>query len=64
MCVKNKPKTCRANQLTGFYMITTLVFNELSYLCKKNMCVQNKLEATFVIRKTYVQNKWDTSFPI
>ena len=34
MLQPNVPFTCRANQLTGFYKMETLVFNELSQAAK------------------------------
>ena len=30
--IETSQLVCRANQLTGFYMVSTLAFNELKYL--------------------------------
>ena len=53
MLQPNVPFTCRANQLTGFYKMETLVFNELSQAsktCKKKKTKQNKIFTKAVMK--------------
>ena len=53
MLQPNVPFTCRANQLTGFYKMETLVFNELSQAaktCKKKKAKQNKIFTKAVMK--------------
>ena len=53
MLQPNVSFTCRANQLTGFYKMETLVFNELSQAaktCKKKKTKQNKIFTKAVMK--------------